>query len=125
MAEIALLVALGMVLAFAGWLVWRATQGEDRRRDADHRLVLELVTRIRAKDATEIAQADLLRQAAKSEEDMRMAVEQTLSSEIQDQWKRGFFGDLGMVRAAMVKAGLDPEDDEHVRLWNERYGAVQ
>lgn len=119
-----LLVALGMALLFCGWLVYRAGSGEALRRRDEHALLLELVTRIKAKDAAEIVQADIMRSAAKGEDEMRAAVQATLQAEVSDQTRQGYFGEIALVRAAMVKSGFDPDDDESIRRWNERHGGL-
>lgn len=121
----ALAVVLGVVVlglaATLVALVWRTTQA-DPRREAEHRFLLSILQVAHARSVAEAAQADAIRDSAKRDEDMEAAVQAMLSTEVQEQHRRGYAGEAAEARAWMVKAGLDPDDDAAVDAWNRRLG---
>lgn len=114
----------GAVIVLAGALVavvWRLTQA-DPRREAEHRFLISALQVARAKSVAEAAQADVIRESARRDEDMEAAVEALASTELEQQRRQGFSGEIAQARALMVKAGLNPDDDADVDLWNARLG---
>lgn len=122
MESVALVVAVGILAAALVTVSWKDATREAVRRDADHRLLLAVLDRAKASSIAEVAQADVIRESMRREAEMEAAVESELGPELQAQHERGYAGEVAQARAFMAKAGMDPDDDEDVRLWNSRLG---
>jgi hypothetical protein len=125
-AVVCLTLAVLVQAAALVWLMLRMEQGERARREADHRFALGIVERAVSKSAVDVAQADAIRQESAREDMLRAAAVAAMEEDIERQRALGHFGDEAVARAAMARAGLDPDDEDQVRWWNLRSeGAVQ
>jgi len=86
--------------------------------------MLGVLERYRAKSISEVAQADIMREQNQSDDTLRGALDMELGVDLGRQQEGGYSGDLAVARSLMDRAGLDPDDDGDVELWNSRMGST-
>lgn len=122
-AGILALVLLAQTVALVA-IVWRVLNDAPVRREQEHAFALGCIERAKAQDAREVAEADALREAAKAAEVSQIVADTAASAEIENQRKQGWARDIAEGRAAMVGAGMDPDDPRQVLAWNLRHEAA-
>ena len=104
-------------------VVWRVMRGAPVALAAQHEFLLSAIDHLKADTVLEAAQADAFREEARQEEQVWEANETALSATVDEQVVMGHPREAAVGRAAMIVAGLDPDDAQAVINWNDRLGA--
>lgn len=101
------------------FVVWRVT-GESRvERHQLSKLLFGVLDRSFSDSAAEVAQADIMRDSAAAEDELRMAQQMAIEEGIEEQTQQGVYDrDEATARYLMEQSGLDPDDPDHVFSWN-------
>jgi hypothetical protein len=122
--EYSLVACVAILAASLVAVVWRVARDAPLQREQSQAFMLGVLERYRAKSISEVAQADIMREQNQSDDTLRGALDMELGVDLGRQHEGGYSGDLAVARSLMDRAGLDPDDDGDVELWNSRMGST-
>lgn len=120
--EYSLVACVAILAASLVAVVWRVARDAPLQREQNQAFMLGVLERYRAKSISEVAQAEVMRGQNESDDTLRSALHMELGADLGRQHESGYSGELAIARSLMDRAGLDPDDDEDVELWNSRMG---
>ena len=108
--------------AIPAWLAWRQDRATEVERYQQHEFLLKALTRLQANSATEAIEAEMLVEELERQKVEEQVRETEYAEEISKQNNLGFYGDIALGRAVMLKRGYDPDNSDQVERWNGRHG---